>query len=571
MDQGLMEAGTTPAGGSREAEAPRGTAMVTAPKRVINGWAMYDWANSVYNLVITTTFFPMYFIAATKKHFGSDQIPFLGRKFENSSLYSYSLAAAYLLIAILYPILTSVADTRGNKKNFMRAFCYMGAAGCSILYFFDGSNLGLGIMSFMLASMGYVGSLVFYNAYLPEIAVPEDQDRVSAKGYAYGYIGSVLLQLIGFALVLTIKNDPFLGPRLTFLLTGLWWAGFAQFTFAVLPKVKRIALKKVNVFTDGFAEIKKVYGEVRKMAVLKRYLRGFFFYSMGVQTVMMAATLFGSKLLGLDDIKLIVTVVLIQLIAIAGAMLMSRLSAIYGNIKVLMGVVLFWILICVAAYLTAGMAAPLKPYHEKIEALHKQKDQLEARKALALAALSEANARANAAARAGHARSDTSPVNAAARSGDSVASPAQTPAASANPAAASTLLSLESEEGRLEGELSRWEAELAPRQGPIEYSFYLLALAVGLVMGGIQSLSRSTYSKLMPETKDTASYFSYYDLTEKIAIVVGMFSFGFIDDMTGNMKNSVVFLIIFFVIGLIWLYSALTKQNQLTAASGKAL
>jgi len=154
--------------------------MLTAPKKIINGWAMYDWANSVYNLVITTTFFPIYFTAATRKHFGSEMIPILGRKFVNSSIYSYSLAAAYLLISLFYPILTSVADTRGNKKNFMRFFCYMGAAGCSMLYFFDGSNLALGIISFMLASMGYVGSLVFYNAYLPEIAAPEDQDNFTA-------------------------------------------------------------------------------------------------------------------------------------------------------------------------------------------------------------------------------------------------------------------------------------------------------------------------------------------------------------------------------------------------------
>ncbi|MHA4810385.1 MFS transporter [Flavitalea flava] len=484
---------------------------VTAPKRVINGWAMYDWANSVYNLVITTTFFPIYFTAVTKRHFGSENIPFLGRTFVNSSLYSYALAAAFLVIAILYPVLASIADTRGNKKNFMRFFCYMGAGGCSLLFFFDGSNLLLGILCFMLASMGYVGSLVFYNAYLPEIAAPEDQDRVSAKGFAYGYVGSVLLQIIGFVLVLTMTNDPnLLAPRLTFLLTGLWWIGFAQISFHVLPKVNRNNLKKVNVFKDGFAEIKKVYGQVKRMAVLKRFLRGFFFYSMGVQTVMMVATLFGSKLLGLDDTKLIVTVVIIQLVAIAGAMIMSKLSARYGNIRVLMGVVVFWIFICVAAYMTAGLAAPLKSFHEKIEALKHDK-----------AVLMEKKTRV-------HAETNW-----------------------------------EAEEGKIDAELSRWTMELGPHQQPIEYSFYGLAIAVGLVMGGIQSLSRSTYSKLMPETKDTTSFFSYYDLTEKIAIVIGMFSFGFIEELTGSMKNSVLFLILFFALGLVWLYSALAKQKQL--------
>ena len=481
----------------------------TASKKVINGWAMYDWANSVYNLVITTTFFPLYFTGATHHFFKSDHIPFLGHTFVNSSLYSYSMAAAYLIIALFYPILTSIADTRGNKKNFMRFFCYMGALGCSVLYFFDGSNLGLGIVCFILASMGYVGSVVFYNSYLPEIAVPEDQDRVSAKGYAYGYIGSVILQLIGFALVLTLQNrDPFLGPRITFLLVGIWWAGFAQMTFAVLPKTVRPEPKKTNVLTAGFAEVRKVYREVKKMAVLKRYLRGFFFYSMGVQTVMAAATLFGSKLLKLDDTKLIITVVLIQLVAIVGAIWMSKLSARFGNIRVLMGVVVIWILLCVSAWLTAGQAEHLKLFHDKIDELQQQKESL---------------------------LSHRDQMNAA---------------------------DFDAKDAGVEAELSRWKHDLAPHQEPIEYSFYALALGVGLVMGGIQSLSRSTYSKLMPETKDTASYFSYYDLTEKFAIVIGMFSFGFIDDMTGSMKNAVLFLIFFFVIGLLWLYSAQLKQKK---------
>jgi UMF1 family MFS transporter len=485
--------------------------IVTASKKVINGWAMYDWANSVYNLVITTTFFPIYFIAATHHVFKSDNIPFLGHTFVNSSLYSFALAAAYLIISFFYPILTSIADTRGNKKNFMRFFCYMGAAGCSGLYFFNGANLGLGICCFILASMGFVGSVVFYNAYLPEIAAPEDQDAVSAKGYAFGYIGSVILQAIGFALVLLMTSNPFLPLRLTFLLVGLWWAGFAQMTFAVLPKAGQAGPVKKNLLTAGFAEIRKVYGEIKKMAVLKRYLRGFFFYSMGVQTVMMAATLFGSKLLGLEDTKLIITIVLIQLVAIIGAVWMSRLSARYGNIRVLMGVVVIWILICVSAFVTAGMAENRKPFHDKIAELKQQKEDLLARKAQMSAT------------------------------------------------------EFDQQDSYVEGELSRWRQDLAPHQEPIEYSFYALALGVGLVMGGIQSLSRSTYSKLMPETKDTASYFSYYDLTEKIAIVIGMFSFGFIEEMTGSMKNSVVFLIIFFVLGLMWLYSALLKQNKLNA------
>ena len=479
----------------------------TASKRVITGWAMYDWANSVYNLVITTTFFPIYFTKATAHHFKSDTIPFLGMQVNNSSLYSYAMSAAYLVIALLYPVLTSIADTRGNKKSFMQFFCYIGALGCSTLFFFNGGNVGLGVACFILASMGYVGSVVFYNAYLPEIAAPEDQDRVSAKGFAFGYIGSVIMQLIGFALVMLLA-EKFLALRLNFLLVGLWWAGFAQMTFAVLPKTNRPAAAATNVFKAGFAEVKKVYAQVKKLAVLKRYLRGFFFYSIGVQTVMAAATLFGSVLLKLDETKLIITIVVIQLVAIVGATWMSKLSARYGNIRVLMGVVVFWIMICASAYITAGQAENLKPFHDKIAELEQQKEDLLAKKGqMNATAYDEADA-------------------------------------------------------NIEGELSRWNHDLEPHQQPIEYSFYLLALGVGLVMGGIQSLSRSTYSKLMPETKDTASYFSYYDLTEKIAIVIGMFTFGFVSQITGSMKNAIFFLIIFFILGLLWLYLAQARQSK---------
>src|SRR5436190_15671186 len=285
--------------------------MQTASKKVINGWAMYDWANSVYNLVITTTFFPIYFTAIAHDEKHGDTVTFLGKKFVNASLYDYCLATAYLLIALSYPILTSIADTRGNKKNFMRFFCYMGAIGCSLLFFFDKTNIGFGIVCFMLAAMGYVGSLVFYNAYLPEIAAPMDRDKISAKGFAFGYIGSVLMQLIGFALVLSMKGQEGKATQITFLLVGIWWVSFAQITFFYLPKPEKREFKKGNVFREGFAEVKKVFHEIKKLPVLKRFLRGFFFYSMGVQTVMLAATLFGSKLLNLDDSKLIITVVLI--------------------------------------------------------------------------------------------------------------------------------------------------------------------------------------------------------------------------------------------------------------------
>jgi UMF1 family MFS transporter len=428
--------------------------MQTASKKVINGWAMYDWANSVYNLVITTTFFPIFFTGATRDHFKSDQIPFFGRIFNNSALYDYSMAAAFLLAAIASPILSSIADTRGNKKRYLMMFTWLGSISCSALYLFNGANVEYGVICFILATLGYCGGLVFYNSYLPEIAAIEDRDRISAKGFALGYIGSVILQLVGFALVALKPGGITEGQAvlLTFLLVGVWWIGFAQITFRRLPvTTPTVEDHKGNAFKEGFIELRKVYAQVKQMPVLKMFLRGFFFYSMGVQTVMMAATIFGSNELHLPSTNLIIVVVIIQLVGVIGAWSIARLSTRFGNLPVLIGVVFLWIAICIDGYYI------------------------------------------------------------------------QT-----------------------------------------ENDFYLLAVGVGLVMGGVQSLSRSTYAKLMPETKDTASFFSYYDVTEKTSIVIGMTTFGFIHEMTGSMRNSVLALVIFFVVGLICLLAALRKQKSLT-------
>lgn len=422
--------------------------MQTASKKVVNGWAMYDWANSVYNLVITTTFFPAYYAAVTGLKNFPDGISFLGRRFVNTELKDYVLAFGFLIIALLSPVLSSIADYKGNKKNFMRFFCYLGAASCSIMFFFDIDHVTLGLLCFMFAGIGFYGSQVFYNSYLPEIAAESDRDRISAKGYSFGYIGSVLMQLVGFALVM-LMSDKGLALRITFLLVGIWWVGFAQITFTRLPiSPKNERKAKKHVLVNGFHELQAVWQQVKKMPVLKRYLTAFFFYSMGVQTVMLVAIDFGIKELKLPDDRLIITAVIIQLVAIAGAIAMSRLSAIYGNIRVLIFTVLLWIGVCITGYYIST-----------------------------------------------------------------------------------------------------------------EIHFYILASLVGMVMGGIQSLSRSTYSKLMPETRDTASFFSFYDVTEKFAIVIGLFTFGFIEGIS-SIRQSILSLVVFFILGLLFLLITSSTQKR---------
>ena len=433
--------------------------METAPKKVINGWAFYDWANSAYNLVVTSTIFPAYYDAITtlRDKTGNvvgHRVHFLGIEIESASLYNYAIAFAYLVIALISPILSSMADYRGNKKSFMKFFCYLGGLACCILFWFNENTLPLGIACCILAAIGYCGSLVFYNSYLPEIAAEKDQDDVSAKGFAYGYIGSVILQLVCFVFVLLKPfnmTDGF-AAQLSFMLVGLWWMGFAQITFKRLPNGVPLVEgeKNVNLLTKGFEELKKVWNQAMHLPLLKKYLFAFFFYSMGVQTVMLAATLFGSQVLQMETSKLIICILLIQIVAIGGAYIMAQLSDRFGNFKVLMFVVAIWIGICICAYFVTT-----------------------------------------------------------------------------------------------------------------DVQFYILAGLVGLVMGGIQSLSRSTYAKVMPETRDTASFFSFYDVTEKVAIVIGMFSFGFIQQLTGNMRNSIIALMIFFMVGFAFLYFTLQQQKKL--------
>jgi UMF1 family MFS transporter len=376
--------------------------------------------------------------------------------FINTALYNYVLAFAFILVALLSPLLSSIADFKGNKKQFLRFFCTLGSLACCSFYFFDASRIELGLISMIIACIGFWSSLVFYNSYLPEIAAPEDQDRVSAKGFMMGYIGAVILQLICFVFVL--KPDLFgitvgKASQISFLLAGIWWFGFGHWSITNLPaSIKNTKTDQSdNVFVGGYKELHKVWLQLKKLPTLDRFLGAFFFYNMGVQTVMLAATLYGKSELNIPTTNLIIAILIIQLVAIPGAMLMSKMAVKIGNFNTLMIAVSFWIAICIIGY-------------------------------------------------------------------------------------------------------------FVPRNGITE--FYCLATMVGFVMGGIQSVSRSTYAKLMPPTEDTTSFFSFFDVTEKVAIVIGMFSFGFIIELTGSQKNAVLGLGAFFIIGLILLYRASLKNKH---------
>lgn len=413
-------------------------------KKLINAWAFYDWANSVYSLVISTAVFPLYYGAVTNGKF----VKFLGIEWEHpDSLYSYALSFSFLVVAIMSPILSGIADHTGSKKKFLRFFCWMGGLSVISLFFFkDVDTVWIGIWFTILASIGFWSSIVFYNAYLPEVALPEQQDRTSARGFIYGYIGSVILLLISLVMIQmpeTFGITSALASRITFVMVGVWWIGFAQITLRKLPGNVYNKVSGKDYIWKGFRELKIVVKELNNYPMLKRFLTAFFLLSVGVQTIILLATIFGSSELGLETIDLIITVLVIQLVAILGAFLFSRLSEKKGNFYALKVTTLIWMLVCFGAFM-----------------LHKD----------------------------------------------------------------------------------------LPN---VSTYFYALGGVLGLVLGAIQSLTRSTYSKMLPETEDHATYFSFYDVLEKLAIVLGTLVYGALYAITDSMQWSVLCLAVFFLASFI--------------------
>lgn len=421
---------------------------------IINAWCSYDWANSVYNLIVTTAIFPIYYSAATKDAFGGDVVQFFGISVVNTVLYTYAISFSFFLIVMLSPLLSGIADYSGRKKRFMQFFTYLGSLACIGLFFFYGNNIEWGIGCAVLASVGYAGSLVFYNAFLPEIVTANRMDKISARGFSFGYVGSVILLLLTLFMIL---NPELLGfgttthaTRFGFLLVGLWWMGFAQIGFYYL-KDRPTGLKiGGEVLSKGFQEITMVLKALREQVNTLRFLLAFFFYSMGVQTVILLAPLFGEAEVGITGDEMIIVVLILQVLAIAGALFFAWVSGVRGNKFAIGSTLLIWTSICLLAYFL--------------------KDKM---------------------------------------------------------------------------------------------SFYILAALLGFVMGGIQAVSRSTYAKMIPEsTKDTASYFSFYDITEKIAIVLGTFSYGLILQLTGSMRNSMLFMGLIFILGFAILQTARLKKKK---------
>ena len=426
--------------------------MKNVPK-TLTAWTMYDWANSVHSLTITSAIFPIYFpLAAVMMPSKSTTLNFWGFQLENTVIYSYAISLGFLLLAFSIPLVSAISDYTGKKKIFMKMYCYLGAISCMILYFFKEGNYYLGTFAFIFSIVGWGGSIVFYNSYIPEIATEDKYDSLSARGFTMGYLGSVILLIQNLTMVL--KPEWYGGisggeaSRISFLTVGIWWIVFAQIPFYYLPETQKPQKQAGNWIFNGFKELRKVFGELQKSPITKKFLLAFFFYNMGAQTVIFLGALFGAKELNLPTDSLIITILLIQLVAIPGAYFFSILSKKIGNTKSLSYIVLIWIVVCIAGYYI-------------------------------------------------YTRNE----------------------------------------------------------------FYVLATGIGFVMGGIQSLSRSTYAKMLPEnTHDTASYFSFYDVCDRLSTVIGTFMFGLVNQITGSMRMSLLFLTVVFAVGYLVLRQIPSKK-----------
>ena len=429
--------------------------IVKGDKRMVRGWVMYDWANSVYQLTIASAIFPIYYNTITRSG-DSFMVSFFGKPIINTVLYSWAIAAAYLLVAIGSPLFSSMADYTGRRKAFMRAFTLIGAMACGALFFFDKEHIELGVIAFAIGTIGYGGSIVFYNSFLPVIAEPEDQDRISARGYSMGYLGGVVLLLFNLLMIMKpglfgIAADSSLPARISFLSVFVWWIGFSQITFSRLPKYTfRKRTTRDSVLTNGYRELRLVFNQIRKSYKLSMYLTGFFFMMMGVLTTMFMAATYGEKEMGLKEDVLIPTILVIQLVGMLGAWMFARISEKLGNLRALMITIISWTLICIGAYFISNAI-----------------------------------------------------------------------------------------------------------------QFVLAAFFIGIVMGGSQSLARSTYSKMLPhDTTDHTSFFSFYDVMEKLATVAGTFSFGVIEALTGSMRFSVLAITVFFMISLFFMLLLYRKTRK---------
>jgi UMF1 family MFS transporter len=451
---------------SARTDAPLTTTNDKNDRREIFGWKMYDWANSAFSTTIAGALFGPYLTRLAQAAVGENGVVLdLGAL---GAVTAKSLPTLCVSISVgaqvfMLPILGALGDYSNLKKRLMALFCFLGVTASCLLFFVQGNLYLAGGLLFIVANICFGASIVFYNAFLPEITTEDQTDKVSSRGFAYGYLGGAILLVFNLILVLQAERlgiSTGLAVRLSLLSAGLWWGGFALITFALLKS--RPAKKNLppgqSYISAGFSELAATFKELRRLPLTARYLLGYLIYNDGIQTVIFASSTFLEQTLfpGQGNPKFLLQIFLVvQFIAVAGALLFERLAYLIKTKNAIIVSLIIWTAIVIYAN----------------------------------------------------------------RFLDTV------------------------------------------------FEAWIMAVAIAIVLGGSQALSRSLFSRMIPVGKE-ASFFGLYEVSERGTSWMGPLLFSLVVSRTDSYRLALLSLIFFFVVGLIVLW--LTDTDRAIRESQEA-
>jgi UMF1 family MFS transporter len=428
---------------------------VDSHKKTIFGWCMYDWANSAFATTILAAVLPIYFVSIVPE--GGVDISILGFTFHAfaTPLWSFSITIAMVIVALSAPVLGAIADYSRAKRQFLIFYTYLGAVFTALLVTVGYGDYLRASLFFIIALIGFAGGMVFYNAFLPEIAPEGEREYVSGKGFAFGYLGGGILLLLN--LLMIEKHgwfgipDAAWGARLSFLTVGVWWGLFAIPTFRFVRDRKDKVAAKVRYIRHGFKTLADTFRKMRRFTELVKFLISFLIYNDGVQTVIVMAAIFGREELGFEASTLIGCLLMVQIIGFPAALFMGRLAQWIGEKRT---IYLCLIVYCIIVIYGFFMSQP-------------------------------------------------------------------------------------------------WE-------------FWVLGFLVGLVQGGSQAISRSLYSSLLP-VGHSAEFFGFFAIANRFASIFGPLIFGLVAVLTGSIRNSILAIIVFFIVGFLILMTVDVEQGKKAA------
>lgn len=417
-------------------------------KRAIRAWAMYDWANSAFVTTVMAAVLPVYYANVAAANLEPNM---------RTAAWAYTATISLLIVAVIGPILGAMADFSGAKKKFLLAFVIMGVIGTSALFFIGSGDYLLASAFYIVAALGFSGSIVFYDSLLPHIARPDEIDQVSSRGYAMGYLGGGILLAVNLAMIMLPPSElTGLMTRLSFLTVAVWWLVFTIPLWRHVPEPPRRILSgedQANPIKASFSRLGHTFSQIRSFGEVFKFLAAFWLYNNGIGTIITMASIYGKEL-QFSDTTVIGTLLMVQFVAMPFAFLFGWLAKKIGTKR--------------AIYLSLGIY---------------------------------------------------------------------------------TLIAI----------MGYFMTQ--------EIHFWLLGFAVATVQGGSQALSRSLFSRMLPKSQ-SAEFFSFFGVSEKVAGMVGPLVFGLATQLLGGGRVGIISLVIFFILGG-WLLTRVNEKEGIRRAEAE--